>query len=79
MASLYEIEAAMLDCSDTETGEVIDIERLSQLEKQVLINHGCRRVESSCREASIPPLSGQRRHHVHEALSFQSVPGRTNH
>lgn len=32
MASLYEIEEAILDCVDMETGEIIDIEKLSKLE-----------------------------------------------
>ena len=32
MATLYEINAAMLDCVDLETGEIIDIEQLQALQ-----------------------------------------------
>lgn len=32
MATLYEINAAILECIDTETGEIIDCERLNALE-----------------------------------------------
>lgn len=32
MASLYQIEEAIMDCVDMETGEIIDIERLDQLQ-----------------------------------------------
>ena len=32
MASLYQIEEAIMDCVDTETGEIIDLERLDQLQ-----------------------------------------------
>lgn len=32
MASLYQIEEAIMDCVDKETGEIIDIERLDQLQ-----------------------------------------------
>ena len=32
MASLYQIEEAIMDCVDTETGEIIDIERLDKLQ-----------------------------------------------
>ena len=31
---LYEIENAILECIDTETGEVIDIERLNELQME---------------------------------------------
>lgn len=34
MASLYEINAAILDCVDLETGEIIDIERLQELQME---------------------------------------------
>lgn len=32
MATLYEIEQAIMDCVDLETGEIIDIEKLDQLQ-----------------------------------------------
>lgn len=32
--TIYEIDAAILDCIDTETGEVIDIDRLTALEME---------------------------------------------
>lgn len=32
MATLYEIDQAILDCVDMETGEIIDIEKLDQLQ-----------------------------------------------
>lgn len=32
MATLYEIDQEILDCIDTETGEIIDFERLSELQ-----------------------------------------------
>lgn len=32
MATLYEIEQAIMDCVDMETGEIIDIDRLDQLQ-----------------------------------------------
>lgn len=32
MATLYEIDSAILDCLDEETGEIIDAERLSELQ-----------------------------------------------
>lgn len=32
MATLYEIDAAILSCVDLETGEVIDYERLQELQ-----------------------------------------------
>lgn len=32
--TLYEIDAAILDCIDEETGEIIDLERLSELEME---------------------------------------------
>ena len=32
MASLYEINAAILECVDLETGEIIDIERLHEMD-----------------------------------------------
>ena len=32
MATLYEIEQAIMDCVDFETGEIIDIEKLDQLQ-----------------------------------------------
>jgi len=32
MANLYEIEQSILDCIDTETGEIIDIEKLEALQ-----------------------------------------------
>lgn len=34
MATLYEINAAILDCVDLETGEIIDIERLHELQME---------------------------------------------
>lgn len=34
MANLYEIDQAILDCIDTETGEVLDYERLTGLQMQ---------------------------------------------
>lgn len=34
MASLYEIDQAILDCIDTETGEILDIDRLNELQIQ---------------------------------------------
>lgn len=34
MASLYEIEQSILDCIDTETGEIIDAEKLNELVMQ---------------------------------------------
>lgn len=34
MATLYEINAAILDCVDLETGEIIDIERLNELQME---------------------------------------------
>lgn len=34
MATLYEIDQAMLDCIDWETGEIIDAERLDELQMQ---------------------------------------------
>lgn len=34
MATLYEIDQAMLDCIDLETGEIIDAERLDELQMQ---------------------------------------------
>ena len=41
MASLYEIEQSILDCIDTETGEIIDAEKLNELmiEKEVKIEN----------------------------------------
>lgn len=41
MASLYEIEQSILDCIDTETGEIIDAEKLNKLmiEKEVKIEN----------------------------------------
>lgn len=41
MASLYEINAAMLECVDLETGEIIDIEKLQalQLEREQKIEN----------------------------------------
>ena len=41
MATLYEINAAMLDCVDLETGEIIDIEQLQalQLEREQKIEN----------------------------------------
>ena len=32
MATLYEINNAILECCDTETGEILDVERLQQLQ-----------------------------------------------
>lgn len=32
MATLYEINAAILDCVDMETGEIIDVEKLNELQ-----------------------------------------------
>ncbi len=32
MATLYEINNAILECCDTETGEILDVERLEQLQ-----------------------------------------------
>ena len=34
MASLYQIEEAIMDCVDMETGEIIEIERLDQLQME---------------------------------------------
>lgn len=34
MASLYEIDQAIMDCIDTETGEILDYERLNGLQMQ---------------------------------------------
>lgn len=34
MATLYEIDAAILECIDTETGEVVDVEKLEGLQMQ---------------------------------------------
>ena len=34
MASLYEINAAMLECVDLETGEIIDVEKLQELQME---------------------------------------------
>jgi hypothetical protein len=34
MANLYEISAAILDCVDLETGEIIDVERLNELQME---------------------------------------------
>ena len=34
MARLYEIDQAILDCIDLETGEIIDVEKLSDLQMQ---------------------------------------------
>lgn len=41
MASLYEINAAILDCVDLETGEIIDVEKLQalQLEREQKIEN----------------------------------------
>lgn len=41
MASLYEIEQSILDCIDTETGEIIDAEKLNELmiEREVKIEN----------------------------------------
>ena len=34
MASLYEIDQGIMDCIDPETGEIVDIEKLSELQMQ---------------------------------------------
>lgn len=34
MATLYEIDQAILDCIDTETGEILDMDRLNELQIQ---------------------------------------------
>lgn len=34
MATLYEIDSAILDCIDSETGEILDIEKLEELQMQ---------------------------------------------
>ena len=39
--TLYEIDSAIMDCVDEETGEIIDLEKLEALNEKSTFPHSC--------------------------------------